>query len=224
MVLGYLLTYGYILLVLLTSAAGGKLGFLGTEGRRKWIHVGLAFTWIILIRFFTDTIHMVIVPASFVVLNLLAFLLSVKGAASSIPFLSGMERKGEEETPGTVYYAASVMVMGILTLLVENMILPCGIGIFCMAYGDGFAGIFGKHAKGIFAKRIVGGKSLGGSLACMICSILGCLLLLLLTGDTVAFWKLAVIGFGCAVLELPGHGLDNLTVPFGTMVFARCLL
>ncbi len=224
MVLGYIFSYGYVLLVLLLAVLAEKFKLLNDEGRRKLVHVLLIFTWIIMLRFLQGSIHMVIIPATFVVLNYFSYLSAKKSDGREIPILSSMERSGDEETPGTVYYALSIMILCGVTLVKEDMIVPCGIGLFCMAFGDGLAGVFGKRMTGFLAKRLIGDKSLGGSLACIIFSILGCELLLLLTGQDLMPMKIAVIGVICALLELPGNGLDNLTVPFGCALAASILI
>ena len=224
MVLGYLFSYGYVLLVLLMAVIAEKFKLLSQEGRRKLVHVLLVFTWIIMVTYLRGSIHMVVIPASFVILNMLSYLSAKKAVGPSVPILSSMERTGKDETPGTVYYALSIMIMSIVTLVNEQMIIPCGIGLFCMAFGDGMAGVVGKKASGIFAKPITKEKSLGGSIACIIFSIVGCELLLLFMGQDPAIARVALIGILCGVLELPGHGLDNLTVPFGCMMIAAFLL
>lgn len=224
MVLGYLFTYGYVLMILLIAAIAEKFKLLGQEGRRKLVHVLLIFAWIIMVRYFKTSIHMVIVPASFVLLNTISYWKAKKNDGSKVPILSSMERIGDEETPGTVYYALSIMIMGIIVLLNKQMVVPCGIGLFCMAFGDGMAGVIGKKVKGIFAKQIVRGKSLGGSIACVVFSVIGCELLFLCAGYDFHFWKLIVVGISCAILELPDYGLDNITVPFGCMLIAHFLL
>ena len=101
---------------------------------------------------------------------------------------------------------------------------PCGIGLFCMAFGDGMAGAVGKRLRGIWKKPLAGDKTLGGSLACVIFAAVGSMILLLATGQPIHLGKLALLGIICGVLELPGKGLDNLTVPFGCMLAAYLLL
>lgn len=103
MVLGYLFSYGYVLFILLIAAIAEKFKLLGQEGRRKLVHVFLVFTWIIMVTYLKGSIHMVIIPASFVFLNMLSYWKAKTADGTSIPVLSGMERSGKEETPGTVY-------------------------------------------------------------------------------------------------------------------------
>lgn len=224
MVLGYLFSYGYVFLILLTAAIAEKFKLLSQEGRRKLVHILLVFTWLIIVTYLKGTVHMIVIPASFVLLNMLSYRKAKKADGTSIPVLSSMERTGEEETPGTVYYALSIMVMGIITLMNEQMLIPCGVGLFCMAFGDGLAGIFGKISSGIFAKQIIKDKSLGGTLACIIFSMVGCILLQMLMGYELSFSKIVLIGICSAVLELTRHGIDNLTVPFGCMLITYLLL
>lgn len=222
--LGYLFSYGYVFAVLGFSQLCKKLLRITQEDARKIIHVGLVFTWLIIIRFLKGTVHSVIIPGSFVVLNYLAYLAATRPGRLKIPLLSAMERDGGAETPGTVYYALSIAVMALITCLVPPMLTPCGIGLFCMAFGDGMAGAVGKRLRGIWKKPLAGDKTLGGSLACVIFAAVGSMILLLATGQPIHLGKLALLGIICGVLELPGKGLDNLTVPFGCMLAAYLLL
>lgn len=224
MIIGYLFSYGYILCVLSAAVMAGHFRLVGQEGKRKVVHVLLVFTWMILVQYFKGTIHIILIPASFVILNYLSYKLTKKADGTKLPLLSAMEREGEEETFGTVYYAFSVMIMGLITLFSDKMLIPCGIGLFCMAFGDGMAGIFGKKSRGIFAKKLWRDKSLGGSLACAVFSMAGCLLFASFAGCEIELAKIFMIGVSCAVLELAGHGLDNLTVPFGCMIITSLLL
>ena len=223
MILGYIFTYAYIMLVLFAAVVAEKFHLLGQEGRRKLVHISLVFTWLIMIRYFVGTIHLIIIPATFVILNLFSYLNAKKETGSSIPILSSMERTGTEETPGTVYYALSIMVAGGLTLLNENWMIPCGLGLFCMAFGDGMAGVVGKNTSGVWAKHITKEKSIGGSIACFVFSVAGCALLLVCLGQEVSLIKVVILGLVCTVLELPGQGMDNITVPLGCMGIAGVL-
>ncbi|MGN0986313.1 MAG: hypothetical protein ACI4OO_00560, partial [Otoolea sp.] len=108
--------------------------------------------------------------------------------------------------------------------LSPELTVSCGIGLFCMAFGDGLAGVIGERTRGWWAGQWVRGKSIGGSLTCVVGSIAGCSLLSLLMGYHLSGTVLLLVGIGCAVLELPGKGLDNLTVPFGSMLLAQLLL
>jgi len=223
-VTGYLLSYGYVFAVLGFSRLCRKCFHIAQEDARKIIHVGLIFTWLILSHFLADTVHSVIIPGTFVVLNYITYLSATRPGWLKIPLLSAMEREDGEETPGTVYYAMSIAAMALISNLWPQMRTACGIGLFCMAFGDGMAGAVGKRMQGVWRTPIAGGKTLGGSLACIVFSALGCAILLLCTGQAVPFGKLVLLGVLCGVLELPGKGLDNLTVPFGCMLAARWLL
>lgn len=220
MVLGYFCTYGYIALILIIAEVSGKLHVLRQEGRRKLVHILLVFTWMIMLHFFQGTIHMILIPASFVLINMLSYKTAKKADGVTIPVLSAMERSGSEETPGTVYYAFSMMIMGIVSVIWKELTVPCGMGLFCMAFGDGFAGIIGKRSRGVFAKKIRKDKSLGGSMACFLCSILGCMLLQMWMGYPIQWAKLILLGVLSTALEMTENGLDNITVPFGCMLAA----
>lgn len=223
MVLGYVFSYSYIVGILLLAVLAEKFKLLSQEGRRKLIHILLVFTWLIMIHYFKGTIHMIIIPFSFVLLNLLSYLGAKSENGFSVPVLSAMERHGQEETPGTVYYALSIMVMGGLTIIKEELLIPCGMGLFCMAFGDGMAGVIGKKTTGFLAKKIRKEKSIGGCMACFVFSVVGCALLLFCMQQDLEIGKLLALGLCCMILEIPGYGIDNLTVPFGCMMAAMFL-
>jgi phytol kinase len=221
--LGYVIVFGYIFSVLLIAWGTGKCGILGKEGCRKLIHISLGGVWIILYHFLSGTIHLVLIPITFVLINFYTYIMSDKPGNRLTPLLSGMEREGAGRSPGTVYYALSVTILAVLSRNSYTWFLCCGIGLFCMTMGDGMAGVIGKRASGIFSRRLVGEKTIGGSMGCMIFGSMGCALILLWLGASFPVWKIILIGICCGILELPGQGLDNITVPVGCTLVARCL-
>ena len=223
-VIGYLLNYGYVFFILGVAAVLSRRMEMEQESCRKLIHIFMVFVWCILQKTLGGSIHMVVIPGTFVLLNLLSYLTVRYETSWKLPVFSAMERPAREETPGTVYYAAAIPLMGVLSLLYPGLTAACGIGLFCMAFGDGLAGIIGGRTRGFFAKQWVRGKSLGGSLACVAGCIVGSLFLSFLMGYHLPLASLLLIGICCAILELPGKGLDNLTVPFGSMLLAQLLL
>lgn len=230
--LGYSITLAYILIVIFIASILGKYIFYSREAMRKLVHLFLSFVWFILARFFIGTIHFVLIPFLFVCINFLIFCIHtgihghMEGECRCRCFsiLENLERPGKEQTPGTVYYALSITVMAGTSLYDKSYLLPYGIGVFAMAFGDGMAGVTGRRATGIFAKKIYRDKTIGGFLACVLFTVLGEIVVLAYARIHVSVFKLLLIGLAAAILELPGKGLDNLTVPLGVMYMSRWTL
>lgn len=203
---GYLLTFGWVFLVLGLTLALKRAANLDDEVSRKIVHVTVAFAWIPMYFRFGATVHLLVPPAAFVLLNWISYRKDLFAA---------MERSdAAKKSPGTVYYALSMLVMSGCCLW-NPTLLPCyGAALFCMALGDGFAPYFGAIRKG--NRPLFGGRTLYGSL-----SVFGiCLLVLagfnLLFALGLTLWQIPLIALAAVGLELIGlRGLDNLTLPLG---------
>jgi dolichol kinase len=147
---------------------------------------------------------------SFIIINAL----SIK-----YKFFAGMEREGEKASLGTVYYAAAITVLMAISLVFEETLIPSGIAVFALSFGDGFAAIAG-HYLGKNSPRITKNKSLVGSVACFVFAIAGVYILSLFVPIELSFAQVAIIGAATAVLELAGWGLDNFTISFGIVALA----
>ena len=126
--LGYLLTFGWVFLVLgLTLVLKKKTG-ADDEVSRKIVHICVAFAYIPMYFCFGSTWHLLVPPAVFIVLNTVSYRRGLFAA---------MERTDEsKKSLGTVYYAVSMTVMAALCLVAPRC-LPCyAMGVFCMALGD----------------------------------------------------------------------------------------
>lgn len=206
-ILGYLSSYGYILVVFAISFVATKVGLVKEEGARKIIHILVCFTWIIMEKTFNNRIHAVVIPVTFVFINLLAM------KKQMIP---GMYRE-KNDTYGTVFYAISLAVMNLIAFFNDSFILPAGIAIFALSFGDGFAAIIGgiEHECN---KTIKHGKSIFGTTACLIFSFIGVWLICFLLKANISIAWIIVLAFISTVLEFIGGKYDNLLIPFG--VFA----
>lgn len=207
---GYLIGYAYLFGVILGVGAAYKLFKFPSELSRKLIHILICFTWLILYRFFEGSWQILVMPVSFVIINALSL---------KFKFFKGMEREGEKSTPGTVYYAMAITVLMALSLIFPKTLIPGGIAIFCLSFGDGFAAIagefFGKHSP-----KITKTKSLIGSAACMVFAVIGVYILSIFVPIGLSFPQVLIIGAATAVLELAGWGLDNFTISFGIVALA----
>ena len=207
---GYLIGYAYLFGIILGVGAAYKMLKFPSELSRKLIHILICFTWLVLYRFFEGSWQILVMPLSFVIINALSL---------KFRFFKGLEREGEKSTPGTVYYAMAITVLVGLSLVIPETLIPGGIAIFCLSFGDGFAAIagefFGKHSP-----KITKTKSLIGTLACFVFSVVGVYILSLFVPIELSFLQVLVIGGASAVLELAGWGLDNFTISFGVVTLA----
>ena len=201
---GYLIGYLYLFGVILGVGAAYKAFKFPSELSRKLIHILICFTWLVLYNFFEGSWQILVMPVSFVIINALSL---------KFRFFKGMEREGEKSTPGTVYYAMAI------TLLMGMSLIPGGIAVFCLSFGDGFAAIAGEF----FGKRspkITKTKSLIGSAACFVFAVIGVYILSIFVPIGLSFPQVLLIGLATALLELVGMGLDNFTITLGVVALA----
>ena len=130
-----------------------------------------------------------------------------------------MEREGEKSTPGTVYYALAITVLMALSLLRPETLIPSGIAVFSLSFGDGFAAIAG-HYLGKRSPRISKNKSLVGSAACFVFTVIGIYILYIFVPLELALWQVLTLGLAATLLELVGFGLDNFTITLGVTALA----
>ena len=207
--LGYLLTFGWVFLVLgLTLVLKRRRG-LSDEVSRKIVHISVAFAWVPMVLCFGTSLHALVPPLAFVVLNAVSYHRNLFAA---------MERSDtEKKSLGTVYYAVSMAVMAFWTYLMPECLGCYGAGLFCMALGDGLAPIFGSIRRG--NRQLFGGRTLYGSLCvffvCFFVVSVFCWLFALPLG----VGQMALVALAAVVLELVGvHGYDNLTLPLGVFL------
>ena len=207
---GYLIGYGFLFAVILGTGLAYKIFKFPSEVSRKIIHISICFTWIIIYKFFAGSWECLIMPVSFIIINALSL---------KYHFFKGMEREGEKSTPGTVYYAMAITILFACSLIWPETLIPGGVATFCLSFGDGFAALFGEFF-GKKSPRITKSKSLVGSAACAVFSVIGVYILSLFVPIGLDFYEVLIIGLATAVLELAGWGLDNFTISIGVMLLA----
>ena len=213
--LGYILTFGWVFLILgLTLILKKKTG-ADDEVSRKIVHVAVAFAYIPMYYCLRGTWHFIVPTAVFIVLNAVSYRKNLFAA---------MERSDEnKKSLGTVYYAVSMTVMGALCVLVPRC-LPCyAMGVFCMALGDGFAPIFGAIKSG--NRRIFGERTLYGTLSVFVICLLVATAVSAIFHMGLPAWAIGLIALAAAALELISRrGLDNLTLPLGVFLLSTLLM
>lgn len=194
---GLALSLAYVLAVLGASSLFSRRG-MGAEGTRKLVHVALGGWWVVAALFFSSPWWAAALPAAFVAVNALAW------RKQKLAF---MARDEGEDTPGTVYYAVSLTLLALFSFGIGAPYVGA-LGVFCMAFGDGFAAVLGKR----FGRRALpgtgGGKSLVGTAVMFAASFVSCAAVLTAAGA--AGWEGAAPSFAAAI-----GGADASTGAFG---------
>jgi phytol kinase len=155
------------------------------------------------------TIHMLIPPLSFIILNYLSY---------KKDLFKGIEN---ENSKGTIYYPVSVFVMALITFYHPEFYIAFGIGTFCMGIGDGFAPLVAGYLK---SRQIINNKTLTGTATVFGATLVIVLVFKLIFGIDFNIFKLIIIATSAALLELVGiNGLDNLYVPLGVSAITYLL-
>ena len=105
------------------------------------------------------------------------------------------------------------------SLIWPETLIPGGVATFCLSFGDGFAALFGEFF-GKKSPKITKNKSLVGSLACFVVSVIGIYILSIFVPVSLELYEILIIGLATAVFELVGFGLDNFTITIGVMLLA----
>lgn len=209
--LGLLVSYGFVFIVLGTAGLLARREIISGETARKVVHIGVA-NWILLAFFlFRDWYFALISPASFIVINFISWRLDL---------FKGME--SGDKSPGTVLFAVSLSALtGHFWWLWNSTGIDLRyialMAMLVLGWGDGLAAVFG-HRFG--RRKLVGEKSLAGSLTMFCVSLVVCFTVLTLLGPHGLVTTMA-LSFALAALAtlaellLPG-GWDNLLIPLIT--------
>ena len=202
---GYLFTYLYLILLLLITDILHKKFNVSEMITRKIIHICVSFCWIFLYVYFKNTIHIIIPPITFIIVNYISYKKNL---------FKGMEN--DDNSIGTELYHVSVLIMCIVTSFEPKFYLPFGIGLFIMAFGDGLAPLVAKKIK---SKELINDKTISGSLTVFVVSILVMLTFDLVFDISFKLYQYVIVAIISTLLELIGtKGLDNLYIPLGVSI------
>lgn len=208
-ILGYtaILAYVFFLIFLLgplvEKAANG-------ETSRKIIHTMLFMVWVFIDIFFRDSIHQIIIPIIFLILNSLSYKFKI---------YKSVERE-ENNHLGTIYFAIAITVVMTLAYFFPVLYYPSGVAAFCLTFGDGFAALIGYNFP---SRKLRGGKSILGFAACFAACALCLVAFRLIYWPDLTFAAILILAALAAISELVGSGLDNFTVTFVTFAFSHLL-
>lgn len=206
--IGILVSYFFIFLIIIIAKLFEKIG---KEASRKFIHISLGNWWIIAMSFFDNVWFASFVPATFVIINYISCKKDV---------IKVMERNEDKKDGyGTVYYAISLLVLTIVTFGILNKPILGLIPVFVMAYGDGFAAIFGKAIKSKKYKVYDTEKSIAGSVTMFIVSFIIICVYLIYIASPLWYIKALIMGVIITILEAVAiKGTDNIIVPIASLV------
>ncbi len=209
--IGYILTYSYILLILLvTYLLQTKLN-MPEEKTRKIVHIFIGFSWFIMTYYFKTSIHLIIPPLTFIFINYLSY---KKG------LIKPMERQNNKSL-GTVFYAISFTILALITYLMPEFLPYYGLGVLTMAIADGLAPFISFNLKFQIGDTK---KTYSGTLGVFVLTIIIAVIFNKYYFLDFNFLKYLVLGISAAILELIGHnGYDNLTLPIGLALIAFVL-
>ena len=206
---GYITGFLYAAICLLIAAVAYKLG-LAKKFTRKIVHILVGFEWILLYRFIGSGIHFLIVCIFFLALLTISYKAKIMDMISS----------DDDNSPGTVYYAAAMTGVALIGCFVPQLMLPFGIGVFCTSLGDGLAGVVGQIPFK-YNPVVYGKKTLFGTLTNFVISTASSFLLSFAYGMGLSLWHCVAIGFLAMELELVSEGgIDNVTITWGTTALA----
>ncbi len=183
-------------------------------------------------EFLRKSIHMMVafVPA-FARFNLLLTFFALSGAVfiysysefmrtrgMKVPFISNITIAAARSRDRNFVFGPVTLALGALMALVLYPEPAAAIAIYALAFGDGFASLFGK----LYGRRVIpfsGGKTFAGSSACLLSVFITTLAV---SGSL----KVAVIvSFTTTFLEvIPSGDLDNMLIPVGTGLIAVLIM
>ena len=207
-----LLSYGYIIAIILISTSLEKSNLIPVKMSRKILH-SMVGNLILVIPHFTWNLTPFLVSSPFILVTFLASPISPYGGIrEKMKGLAGITEGGH--ITGLILYSISYSLLAFLFPLRPYIIAS---GIFPMAYGDSSAAVIGeRYGK----QKLRGDKSLIGSLTMFFVSLLSVIAGLYYFTEFYSFdlssmiWSSIFTAFVVTVAELiTPKGYDNITVP-----------
>ena len=215
---GEIISLLYILLIFLISIPFYKIN---QEHSRKVIHIMLGFFYFIALYYFTEWYFACFGPLLFIFVNYF----SVKFNFIKLMLRNKKNKKGKIlHDYGTVYYAFSLTVITIYSWKIKKP--EIGLCPFLsMAFGDGFACVFGSNIKSPYKIIFGAKKSLVGSFTMFFTCFLIYKIFFSYYEINYGIIKAIFLGIISTILEaFSPFSTDNLTVPIGNLVLISFLI
>lgn len=204
-------SFAYILLIIGIAFVLFRFTPLGSEDVRKFIHI-LVSGWVfILVRMYTSLAWALLGPLVFIVVN------AVFVYSGFSKYLGMGNRKRDN---GLIYYPLSITILVLMMYngLSDGRIVTASVLI--MGLGDGLAAIIGSHFGRHGYKALGGKKSMEGSAAMFIVSLV---ILLILYPHGPWYLPLSVALAATVFENITPLGFDNITVPLLSAVLLGVL-
>lgn len=201
-VLGYLVVFAYVFILIFALGHIIKVK-TNLETSRKLVHTMLFMVWVFIDIFFKNTVHQIVIPIAFLVLNVISY---------RFKLFKSVERD-ENNHCGTIYFAIAITVVMAISYFYKELYLASGVASFCLTIGDGFAALVGYN---VHSPKVKGSKSLYGFIACFIATLIALFCFKVIWWNTLSVEAVFLISSITAISELVGAGLDNFTVTFCT--------
>lgn len=207
-VLCYILVFAYIFIILGISGLLKKKKILSDEGNRKLVHILVSGAYIIMYKVIYININIIIIPLLFAIINYIS---------NKKNIFKGMEIS-TRKSYGTVYYPISMAIMATITYFKPEFYPYYGIGLFIMAFADGFAPIIGNKIK---SKKVLNtDKTVVGSITVFIISIIVIVIFNRIFNLELELFKILILGIYSTAVELVSSKYDNLLLPLATSLLA----
>jgi phytol kinase len=215
--LGLTVSFGFIGTIVGVGFLMARDKRIKPEFIRKFIHIGVANWWFLLLWGFDSLAYALVGPVFFILANTAAVF---TGTADVLGI------RDRRRNYGLIYYPISLFFLvaaGFMDLL---PMWAAGIGVLTMGYADGFAAVAGKRWGHCSVSGTKGAKTVVGS------SVMFIITALVVLGFSVGYrfdslWTLSwwigliVVAASATCIEaFTPWGLDNLSVPLGTAIIA----
>lgn len=207
---GYIIIFTYIFLLLMVIGPIIKKIY-NVEASRKIIHISLFAIWIFIDMFIKNTIHQVIIPIIFIIVNILS---------NKFKIFKSIERESDN-CYGTIYFALSITIIMLVVYIFPEFYYCSGIAMFCLTFGDGFASLIGYNTK---SPKIYKNKTLNGCIACFIASTLSIIIFEHFYNTGINILMSCIIGVAVVIFELIGGDLDNIFVTLSSFILSYSFL
>lgn len=219
--LGYILSFAYMIFVLLVGEVLSRKFGVEEELARKISHLLSSACWIICYFFSGPTYHTVIINAAALVLVAAGELGGKFKFAKREDGDGGEEEKKASKGFGMTFFCFSTLVAMCITVFAyPQLFATTGVAYYSLALGDGLAPI-GKRIAGKHNIKVFGNKTLAGMIVVFVVSSLTAMTLSFIFG--LGYDALFIISLGAlaAVAELIGtKGTDNILVEFFVFAYA----
>lgn len=214
-ILGIVVSLIYIGIIIAIASFCYQKKQFSIEDSRKFVHVGLSNWWLIAMLFFDNWIWASILPAIFIVFNLLNLKFDI---------IKGIERPKKQKTLGTVFYCIALTILTILLFRTEQLKYIGAIAVLVLGYSDGIGGLISEYLGN--HKFQFGHKTAEGSFAVFVITFVISYVLfnMLLYSDLALEYSFFIACFATMIELFSIGGIDNLTLPLGVALVTFLLI